>query len=136
MSGADLDLSGLWTGAFSYSGSMTTVAFDTSLEAAQGALGGVVQELTHVRRPPRRVTASLQGRRDARFVSWIKSYDEPQLPGYEEPVAYEGELSGDGVEIRGVWRLPGAHGTFLMIRARCLEAERELDEAASLDPPH
>jgi len=135
MSGAELDLSGLWTGAFSYNGSMTTVAFDTSLEEALGDLGGVVQELTQVRRSPRRVTASLLGRREARFVSWIKSYDEPQLPGYEEPVGYEGELSGDGAEIRGVWRLPDAHGSFLMIRARRLEAERELDEAASLDPP-
>ena len=135
MSEVELDVSGLWTGVFSYNGSMTTAAFDASLEEALGALGGVVQELTHVRRAPRRLTASLQGRREARLVSWIKSYDEPQLPGYEAPVVYEGELSGDGAEICGVWRLPGANGTFLMIRARRLEAERELDEAASLDPP-
>jgi hypothetical protein len=133
VSASELDVTGLWLGAYSYRRSLTTVTFEASLDEALGAIGGAIEEMARRQRPPRLLTATLHGRRENRRVAWIKRYDEPKPLGYEHPVAYEGTLSSDGTEIRGEWRLPGAQtGTFLMIRARALDAEMQREAEAAL----
>ena len=128
---AETDVSGLWSGAYSYRRLLATVSFEARLDEMRGAVSGVVEELSDLVHPPRRVTATLYGRRDVCTVSWIKVYDEPTLPGYDQPVAYLGVVSADGTEIRGEWRLPGGFsGTFLMIRAASLQAERAREAAS------
>jgi hypothetical protein len=98
MSAAD-DLSGRWTGMFSYPHSAPPTQFEATLHDANGVLTGETVEPDLVD-PGLTRRACLDGRRD--------DYDI---------VAYEGEVAADGVEIHGRWTIPGIwSGTFLMIR--------------------
>ncbi len=123
MSPADLDVTGEWSGVYSYAGSFAVVSFEARLDEALGVVAGTTEEALR-RAPKRRVTASVQGEREASHVSFVKRYDAPVTPGYETPVVYVGSLNSDGNEIHGEWTLPGARGPFLMIRARSLEDDR------------
>jgi hypothetical protein len=126
MNRPELNVSGQWTGAFTYPRLLATVTFEASLDEALGVIAGATDELTRFHEPQLRVAATLQGRRNEVSVSWVKRYEAPRPPSYDYPVIYEGTLSTDGMEIRGLWRLPGFEtGSFLMIRAVSLEAERE-----------
>jgi hypothetical protein len=62
------------------------------------------------------ITATLQGRRTRRSVTFLKTYDA--VPAGYDAVRYEGDVNGDGTEIEGRWTVPGSwSGKFLMTRA-------------------
>jgi hypothetical protein len=90
------------------------VSFTATLTETNSWLEGVTEEPGAIRAADRTVTATLQGRRTGRSITWLKVYD-----GFErEPVQYIGEVSEDGSEIAGRWTSPGNwSGSFLMIRA-------------------
>ena len=62
------------------------------------------------------ITATLQGRRTGRTVTFLKTYDT--VPEGYDAVRYEGDVNEDGTEIEGRWTVPGNwSGRFLMTRA-------------------
>jgi hypothetical protein len=111
-----LDLSGVWDGVYSYPRDSRTVPFVAHLSEQQATLSGTTEETgTHGAAQGIKLGATLQGRRDARAVTFLKLYDG-RHEGYDS-VQYEGRLNADSSEIAGRWRIPGGwSGSFLMIR--------------------
>jgi hypothetical protein len=111
------NLTGVWHGLYTYPAG-TSVSFVATLIEAGGHLGGSTHEpcvaaicLSDT------VYATLSGSWQGNAVTFIKTYDNAG-PDYQNPVAYEGTLSGDATEIEGRWTIRGLlSGTFLMIRS-------------------
>jgi hypothetical protein len=109
------DISGLWHGRFSYPAGARPTAFIAILNEIDGWISGSTEEL------PGGVssvtlTATLQGRRSASEVTFLKTYDQ-ELDHYDA-VSYAGVLNADATEITGRWTIPGSwSGDFLMVRA-------------------
>jgi hypothetical protein len=84
---------------------------------SDGALAGATEEIGEEGDAAgKRISATLQGRRDGYAVTWLKIYDLDYR--HYDTVRYEGTVSPDGLEIEGRWTVPGNwSGTFLMIRA-------------------
>ncbi len=109
------DLSGLWHGQYSYPTAKAPVPFVATLLDAGGALSGSITEKSTL--PPRAgevLYATVAGQREGACVRFIKSYESDD-PRYQT-VAYDGQVSGDGSEIEGIWNIRGWQGRFLMIR--------------------
>jgi hypothetical protein len=125
-----LNLSGLWQGRFSYPRGRPPTSFVADLAETDCWIVGLTEEIAAVGDARgRKISASLQGRRTGRSVTWLKLYDASSR-NYDT-VHYAGEVSNDGSEIAGRWTIPGGwSGTFLMIRsARAdLAATRETVE--------
>ena len=123
--GAKLDVSGEWTGIYSYPSGLPPISFLAALTEREGWIAGVIEE--HSREgagPARRLGASIQGRRSGAAVTWLKLYDDPGF-GYDA-VGYEGAVSADGEEISGRWSIAGEwSGAFLMVRKSRAAAARE-----------
>jgi hypothetical protein len=111
-----LDLSGDWVGVYSYPGDAPPVSFTASLSETAGWIAGVVEEQSaEGLGPPRRLGASIQGRRNGASTTWLKLYDD-LAHGYDA-VRYEGSVTPDGEEISGRWSIFSSwSGTFLMVR--------------------
>jgi hypothetical protein len=125
------NLTGTWHGLYTYSNGVS-VSFVTTLVDIVGALSGATTEpCTTGLCPSDTIHAALSGRRQARAVSFVKTYQQAGL-GYENPVDYEGGLSGDASEIEGRWSIRGASlsGKFLMIRScgKTVEVEQKISE--------
>ena len=125
-----LDVSGDWTGTYSYPRAIPPVAFSASLSEQGGWISGVVEERSWERLgPPRRLGASIQGRRAGVSVTWLKLYDDHDAS--YDAVQYEGAVSPDGEEISGRWSIAGSWaGTFLMVRKSRATANRNRRAAA------
>ncbi len=123
MSADRLNLSGEWSGVYSYPGALPPVSFSASLSDNGGWLSGVISEDGSPPFPSGRRQSSLQGRRVGVTVSWLKTYEHREVI---HDVAYEGAVSGDGEEISGRWSIVGDwSGAFLMVRqSRRAEARR------------
>lgn len=93
------------------------MAFVAQLTERDAAFSGTSEETgTYGAAKGVKIGATLQGRRDARAVTFLKLYDG-RHEGYDS-VHYEGRLSADGREIAGRWSIPGGwSGSFLMIRS-------------------
>jgi hypothetical protein len=92
------------------------VPFEASLISTEDFLGGTITErATEGRVKGRILCATVSGTRCGQRVSFIKTY-EPDSEPYSS-VAYEGVVSGDGLEISGDWTIGSWSGRFLMIRA-------------------
>jgi hypothetical protein len=109
------NLSGLWHGQYSYPMAKAPVPFIATLLDAEGALTGSITEKSTL--PPRAgeaLYAVVRGQRDGASVSFVKYYESDDER--YQVVRYEGQVSGDGTEIEGVWRIEEWQGKFLMIR--------------------
>jgi len=118
MSNEPLDLSGVWHGQFSYPrAGRDPVAFVATLDERGGLVLGDCEEVGAVAEAKgQTLTATLQGRRTERAITFLKLYDGA-FSRYDS-VQYEGEVSEDGAEIAGRWTVPGSwSGDFMMIRA-------------------
>ena len=63
-------------------------------------------------------------------MSFVKRYEPP---GYGfDIVQYDGMMNGEATEIDGRWRLPGASGSFLMIRSSKRAQAATTDDKAKL----
>ena len=127
-----LNLSGDWTGIFNYPREYSPVGFKATLSENDGWIMGTVEEGSAKELGvPRRLGASIQGRRLGVAVIWLKLYDEasPQ----HDAVTYEGEVTPDGEEISGRWSIPDSwSGTFLMVRKPESSAKRERGKSARI----
>lgn len=130
MAAEELDLTGLWTGIFSYPRALPPNQFDAELRDQAGVLTGETFEYgKNGRSKGKPLPAMIEGSRHGFDVSFVKRYDEFRRAA--TPVFYSGRVSGDGLEISGTWDIPGQwSGTFLMIRARPKAAaiERKIAE--------
>ena len=117
MSGDPLDLSGVWHGQFSYPSAQAPAAFVASLIERDTRFDGDTEEVGATGDAAgRTLTATLQGRRTDREITFLKLYDGA-FEDYDT-VEYVGEVSDDGSEILGRWSIAGAlSGDFMMIRA-------------------
>jgi hypothetical protein len=61
------------------------------------------------------IEATIIGFCDGSAVDFTKTYRRAG-PGYESPVDYVGQLSGDANRIVGVWSLLDWNGDFIMLR--------------------
>jgi len=131
--GDDFDLSGLWHGRFSFPRLLDPISFVATLLETDGWLSGSTEEVGRAGDAKgKSISATLQGRRQAGAVTFLKTYDG-RYRGYDA-VCYDGAISADGTEIVGRWNIPGSwSGTFLMIRPGGIaEAiERETADAIS-----
>ena len=119
-----MNLSGQWQGFYSYPSRQRPVSFSATLTEAGSWLTGMTTETgTEGKARGRVLGATLQGRRTARSVTFLKLYADG-FPAYDG-VHYEGEVRADGTEIEGRWSIPGSwSGTFLMVRSGGHKAER------------
>jgi hypothetical protein len=123
----DLNLTGAWSGLYSYPHGGSPVSFAATLTEISGWLSGAIEEVATAG-PARGQTirATVQGRRTGSAITFLKSYDDLP-PGYDT-VHYAGEVNHDATEIDGRWTIPGSwSGKFLMIRPKGVETELAID---------
>ena len=111
------DLTGSWSGVFSFPRLHPPTPFTALLDETAGWLLGCTEEKAMVGGPNagRLLSATLQGRREGRAVTFLKTYDVSTAR--YDTVSYSGELCADGSELAGQWTAGGWSGEFLMIRA-------------------
>jgi len=119
MSGeGDYDLTGEWSGIYSYPARYPPNSFEASIRDSGGIITGVTRQPGELFERSAQ-HAVIEGRREGSLVRWVKIYDnlDRATPHYEGTV-----LSG-GDEIEGTWHIPGNwSGTFMMMRRRKEEA--------------
>src|ERR1700759_2309355 len=123
-------LTGVWDGTYTQPG-VGIVTFLATLIETGGALGGSVAEPCMMPSCPVSThNASIAGHRSGSAVSFVKRYEPPGY-GYDT-VTYEGTVNAEATEIDGRWRLPGASGTFLMVRSAVPAEAVETEEQAKV----
>jgi hypothetical protein len=112
-----LNLTGVWTGMYTYPDGLT-VPFTAMLLQSGRGLSGAVHEPDTTGVSDGDLLASVEGSVEGRRLLFRKLYDG--LPeGFEASVLYDGAVSAEADEIEGRWTVPGSwSGTFLMVRER------------------
>src|SRR5262245_31934003 len=117
------NLTGIWQGLYTYPFG-SSVSFVATLIDSGGSFTGSTHEACSFH-PGRTICAMLEGGREGRTVSFLKTYQEGG-PRYAAAVRYRGALSTDATEIEGRWTIRGVlSGKFLMIRSAGKAAEVE-----------
>jgi len=101
-------LNGYWTGWYDYGDGRGVTHFSASLSDTGGALEGITFEIDS---DGRELEAFLDGERHAGFAEFTKIYDA-DLPGYDFPVEYAGEVNSAGTRITGQWMIEGEEDIF------------------------
>jgi hypothetical protein len=115
---ADVGLTGVWDGLFSYPRNLPAVPFTAViLEIGSAISGSIHEQPTHGRSAGQTLTAAIEGEHIGSMVRFLKTYD-PAHKTHGLPIRYEGVLTPDGDEIEGRWTIPGNwSGKFLMMRS-------------------
>ena len=129
MSGeGEYDLTGDWTGIYSYPAYLPPNTFEASIRDSGGIITGVIHQPGEIIEPPgTHQHAVIEGTRDGSVVRWVKMYDDLS----RATPHYRGTILPGGDEIEGEWHIPGDwSGTFMMMRRRKEAAEevRKVDE--------
>ena len=127
---ATADLTGVWTGSYSYpanSGNEPVKFTLVLLRAQNGYRGCVVEPNTFgkERNEPFLHADILAARlsEDARRLDFTKKYDGTD--GVDHKVEYSGRFSADGTKMNGTWTLPGIwSGTFSIAKSANTKAGR------------
>jgi hypothetical protein len=120
--GASID--GAWNGLYFYPGYPEPVRFVALLIDVGSRFSGSIHEYEGIVSQKRILLhATVDGRRNATSVSFLKTYDG--TGGWKHSVGYDGTLNADATEIEGQWYVDGARGRFIMVRAGATE-EAEL----------
>jgi hypothetical protein len=135
--GADVDLSGHWTGMFNYPGPFPPVGFEAELRDVGGSISGTVSEPDeNPYGTGETLHALVEGSRQGSVVTFTKIYEDAErMP---EPVFYSGTIQPDGNEIEGRWEIAGHwSGTFLMVRnpGAAEMAEEQVGEEVPVPSP-
>lgn len=101
-------LNGYWTGWYDYGDGRGVTHFSACLSDMGGVLEGMTFELD---RDGRELEASIDGDHHAGFAHFTKLYDA-DLPGYDFPVEYAGEVNSAGTKITGQWTIEGEEDIF------------------------
>jgi hypothetical protein len=124
----EVDLSGRWSGIFSYPALFPPNAFEVVIQDRGGLIAGVVTQPREPFEPPGPSRqAIIEGRREGGSVNFVKFYDDLDRPTPH----YHGRIQPGGDEVQGEWTIPGDwSGTFIMIRAskEAARAERQVGE--------
>jgi hypothetical protein len=107
-------LTGVWDGTYTHTRGIVTF-LATLIESGGALAGNITEPCTNPRCPISTHNASIAGHRSGSAVSFVKRYEPPGY-GYNT-VSYEGTVNAEATEIDGRWKLPGATGTFLMVRS-------------------
>ena len=128
-----INLSGRWTGLFSYPIFAPPVKFEAVLQDVAGLVTGVTTELGDTLSSFGQTrNAVIDGQREGVAVRFLKMYDEAD--GEYDVVHYDGIVSADGNEIEGNWAIPDEwSGTFLMIRASGQGEELAIEAQAPIE---
>lgn len=102
-------MTGGWFGRYAYPSGQPPVPFWLIAEETAGALDGRTTEQPDGLEP---LGAAIEGTRTGARFGFVKTYDDPDFP----PIAYEGQLSAEGEEARGTWRVGALQGTFTLTR--------------------
>jgi hypothetical protein len=107
------NISGDWTGVYSYPRRLAPTAFDAELRDTNGLLSGLITELGDSARSRGHVLQStVIGQVSGQSVRFTKIYDDPVR---SHAVFYEGEVIEDGNAIEGQWAIgPNWSGPFRM----------------------
>jgi hypothetical protein len=111
---AEYDLTGRWSGIFSYPAQLPPNHFEAVIRDTGGLVTGVItqpREFFEGAGPPQQ--AVIDGRREGDTLTFVKFYDDL---GRATP-HYRGRIHSGGDEVEGEWSIPGDwSGTFIMIR--------------------
>jgi hypothetical protein len=125
---ADYDLSGQWSGIYSYPSLYPPNTFEATIRDSGGLLIGEISQPGEFFEPPGTIQhAVIEGNREGSTLAFIKIYDDLARPTPH----YQGTIQPGGDEIEGEWTIPGNwSGTFLMIRGAKASAaiERKVSE--------
>lgn len=118
---SEYDLTGEWSGIYSYPALLPPNTFEASIRDAGGIITGLIHQPGEIIEPPGiHQHAVIEGTRDGSVVWWVKMYDDLT----RATPHYQGTVQPGGDEIHGTWRIPGDwSGTFMMVRARKAKAE-------------
>ncbi|MBH5323222.1 hypothetical protein [Aurantiacibacter sediminis] len=131
MPGKD-DLSGQWDGHFDYpAGAGPSTAFLANIQHKGGRITGTIIEpdLYSGAAP---AEARIVGVAAGQNIDFTKTYTRASR-GYENPVDYVGQLSGDGNRITGMWSIYEMNGTFEMTRQIDIEESVERKETVEIE---
>ena len=123
---ADINLTGVWHGLYTYPRHVQRVLFDTTFIESGRWLSGSTHEIcaTGAHRGEL-LCATLLGERIGSLLTFQKTYDG-RVPGYSHAIDYEGVVNSDATEIEGRWRITATwSGKFLMIRS--MEKEQTVE---------
>ena len=127
---AEYDLSGRWSGIFSYPAQFPPNSFEAAIRDTGGLITGVItqpREFFEAAGPPQQ--AVIDGRREGSIVTFVKFYDDLTRPTPH----YHGRIQPGGDEVEGEWTIPGDwSGTFIMIRASGKAAKVERRERETI----
>ena len=123
------DLSGEWDGRFSYpAGKGPETPFRASIEHTSNHFTGTIEE-PDLHGAGSAALATIVGVCSGGSVDFTKTYRRAAW-GYENPVDYVGQISGDGMRSAGMWSLHDMNGRFEMIRrAKAKREEERLEES-------
>lgn len=115
MSGGEADLSGRWTGIYSYPSQFPPNTFEATIRDSAGLISGVIVQPPEFFEPAAgNQHAVIDGSKEGATIRFVKIYDDLSRPTPH----YEGVIQPGGDEIEGRWTIPGDwSGTFMMIRA-------------------
>ncbi|MFN6934121.1 MAG: hypothetical protein ACK4NZ_03095 [Tsuneonella sp.] len=125
-----LNLTGTWHGTFTYpSNAGPATPFLATIEELSGHFQGTIIEPDAIYGQGT-IHAALSGHRAGAAVDFVKTYTAAPL-GYENPIDYVGQVSADGLRVKGVWSLLDFDGSFEMERDKITEAGAETTERVS-----
>lgn len=114
------NLSGLWTGSYSYTlHGKQSVAFTAWIDDKAGKLSGTLLEAnTFVDSPSLELTSTLEGTRSGTDLEFTKRYD-PSQGAHASPIHYTGRTNQGFTFVTGQWSIAGPYewsGPFEMSR--------------------
>jgi hypothetical protein len=127
MNGGEADLSGRWTGIYSYPAQFPPNTFEATIHDAGGLISGVIVQPPEFFEPAAASQhAVIEGSKEGATIRFVKIYDDLSRPTPH----YEGTIQPGGDEIEGRWTIPGDwSGTFMMVRASRAEEKIARKEA-------
>lgn len=104
---ADFDLNGPWNGWFDYTGRDERVVFTAWFTAGDGTVEGTsLEPNTFVATASEELEAEFSGEQAGMALELVKRYC-PGQGAHAYPIAYAGEIGGDGNVISGTWHFTG-----------------------------
>jgi hypothetical protein len=123
------DLSGTWSGSFSYPDGLEPIFFTAEIRDLGGPISGVTCE-PHEWVPGEEAHGTISGDRSGSHVQFTKIYIQHE--DYADPVHYFGTLDEEMCELAGEWDIPGAwSGSFVMTRPKPRKAAASAEQDAT-----